>query len=230
MGRMGNAMFQYVFCRAWAEQHGLTLQTDPWFGQHLFEINDPPIDRWITNHRDENSLKDDDKDFTYCSYSQQQKCMIYTRAQARKWFQIRRDVLEILKRDVPSGEPVLAHRRVGDYRDLFPVVSVQSYWWVCEKFGLQPPSFVTEEQPFRSPRFTDAASCWPDFWRMMNCEVLLRGNSTFSWWASTLGNARTFSPVIDGLVGGREHDVEFVEGNHPKTCDLHFVTDLHLKP
>jgi hypothetical protein len=55
-------------------------------------------------------------------------------------------------------------------------------------------------------------------------------NSTFSFWAATLGNAKVYSPVIRGVRGGKpDAYAEFVEGNWPVMADNHPNTDLHLK-
>ena len=63
----------------------------------------------------------------------------------------------------------------------------------------------------------------PDLALMMRAQVLMRANSTFSWWAAALGTARVFSPdtskvnARDGLRGNDRFPqfVPFVEGNHP---------------
>ena len=63
----------------------------------------------------------------------------------------------------------------------------------------------------------------PDFFLIYFSRRVLRGNSSFSWWACQLGNTVTYSPVvppkpeinIDKYV---ETDAEFVKSNSP-----HFV-------
>jgi hypothetical protein len=55
-----------------------------------------------------------------------------------------------------------------------------------------------------------------DFFLMMKCKNLFRANSTFSWWAATLGDAQVFSPVVGQRTGWL--DVEFVEGNDEMLC------------
>jgi|SRR6267154_1969204 len=249
LGRLGNAMFSYAFARGFAERHGLELHTDRWVGQKIFEINDPPI---VMHHakcnRDENNIKDDDKDFVYRSYSQNQKCAdYYTRERVKKWFAFRPEVESLLaavKFDMPQNH--LAHLRRGDYAGYgFPVISKQSYLKSAEQIGITDLIFVEEpKNPYVFPftgkdgvlislkSFDGDFSMLLDFYRMMKSDILFRGNSTFSWWAATLGNGRVFSPIVKGigLVGGKEVDVEFVEGNHPACSDFDFVTDIHLKP
>lgn len=216
IGRLGNQMFIYAYCRALAEREGVKLVTPDWVGQKIFEI-DPTRKRW-TGDREVGG------------YCQNQESLIYTRRQVREWFKPRSWILERLK--LITHKRILGHRRVGDYIGYsFPVVSAESYYRALEKYGFSPDEFdfVTEESPLAHPDFAGDLAFVPDFFRMMNAGVLLRGNSTFSWWAATLGRGEVFSPVIDGLEGGREHNVEFVPGNHKKFANLDFVTDLHLK-
>ncbi|MFV3126462.1 glycosyltransferase [Niveispirillum sp. KHB5.9] len=40
-GRFGNQLLQYGVARLYAQRHGLTLETPPWLGRHLFDLDDP---------------------------------------------------------------------------------------------------------------------------------------------------------------------------------------------
>ena len=161
------------------------------------------------------------------NYRQNQESINYTRSMVRKWFTLRPEITEKLGH-LKGG--VLCHQRLGDYAGLgFTVVSPKSYLDAADKFGNPGPlQFVSEENPHQHPDFQGELSFVPDFVRLMNADVLFRANSTFSWWAATLGTARVFSPVIDGKGPG-EQDCEFVDGNWPRTFDVDFVTNLHLK-
>jgi hypothetical protein len=128
---------------------------------------------------------------------------------------------------------LLAHRRNGDYKGSgFPVISEIAYLRACQKHGCNPEEmrFITEETQIIHPYFKNGLEFLPDFYQLMCARTLFRGNSTFSWWAATLGGGKIYAPVIKGLLGGVEHDdVPFVEGNYPACCDLSFVSDIHLK-
>lgn len=215
VGRFGNALFIYAHARALAEQTGRELRTPYWIGCRIFEIDDPLTDAKPNLH----------------GYFQSQADIIYSREDCRRWFKFRPEIAELLaKIPVPS---IAAHRRVGDYPGSgYPVVSEQSYLKAHEK--LFHPSakieFITEENPHVHPYFSWLAPFLPDFYRLMCAPFLYRGNSSFSWWAATLGDGIVYSPVIDGLEGGREHDdVEFVLGNHPRLANLDFTTELYLR-
>ncbi len=236
MGRWGNQLFQYSFARAYAEKHGLELQTQPWVGDHIFELTPNPIRDPFpeAQQRNENTIVDGDKNISYCSYSQNQKCLIYTRSDVLRWFKFRPEIEERLKKFWhPHCAPgVLAHRRVGDYVGYgYPVVSKDSYRRQAALIGQSDKlQWITEEEPYVCADIPAEYAFIVDFWRLMHAPILLRGNSCFSWWAGTLGNGVVYSPRIDGLEGGKEHDVEFELGNHCRFANLPFVTDLHLAP
>lgn len=221
IGRFGNQLFQYAFARACAEQNGLELHTPRWIGEKIFQIERTPEKR--------------DGDLILGGYCQNQVSLAYTRKQAREWFKFRPEIEEQLKPFRAWDGTIVAHRRIGDYKDSqhgYVEVSQGSYWRSAVKFGYDPESirWVTEENPSRSS-ILDAldAPFLPDFYRLLTASVLFRGNSSFSYWAAVLGNGRVFSPVINGLKGGKEEDVEFVEGNHPRISEIGDCTELHLR-
>lgn len=234
-GRFGNNLFTYAFCRAYAENHGLELQTDPWIGQKIFGLTEPPIDPELyCLHRDENTLKDGEQNVLFRSYCQQQKCLIYTKRDCLRWFHFDKEMNDRLASHIPIKKRLaMGHRRVGDYAGYgYPLVSANSYDRKFQELGIKDRyTMLTEESPIVVPGFEGELSFLPDFWAMCHSALLLRGNSTFSWWAATLNEfGETWCPDIDGLEGGKEHLVEFQRGNHKKFANLHFVTDLALQP
>lgn len=229
LGRFGNQAMQYCFAKAYAEKHGCDFQCEHWIGHRIFELNDVGISVDLPR-RSEIDLKDGETNFNFRGYAQHQRCMIYTKEQVRRWFRLRPQIEEALEQWRPKDDTLLAHRRTGDYFGYgYVVVSEKSYKDACDKFGLDKKKlrFVSEEEPGFCAGFSGDYAFLPDFYRLIKAKVLLRGNSTFSWMAAFLSDAEIYSPVIDGLLGGREHDCEFVRGNHPRFCNLGFVTDLH---
>jgi len=215
IGRFGNCMFQYAWARAYAEQNGCALTASPWVGDEIFDL--------------EYSPPSDNPEILPTAYHQCQASLIYTRKQAKEWFRLKpglRDRLESWNQ--PQYNDIVAHRRIGDYERLgYVVVSKQSYYEAFNRYGYNHVMFVTEEHPGRGD--PGMPECLPDFYRLMVSRVLSRANSTFSWWAATLGNGKVYSPVIEGLEGGKEQDCEFVEGNWPRFANLDLVTDLNLE-
>lgn len=237
---LGNTLFSYAHARGYAEHHGFLLHTGPWIGQKIFQLDDPPIEQSF-QRRTEFNVNEGEGDIEFHTYAQSQKALTYTRSQARSWFKFRPEIEAILRgmfifsRD---GQPSqfsyewLAHRRLGDYLGYgYPVVSEKSYIEFAKSKGAKLLAWKTEENPTIHPQLAGELKMLPDFWLMMHAENLLRGNSTFSWWASVLGNARTFAPLMNDARGGEVNDTQFVEGNWPAfRADLQFITDLHLAP
>ena len=222
--RLGNNLHIYAHARALAEQTGRELRTPPWVGESIFTLDDYPIQR------------PDGSEEVLRGYFQSQKDLIYTRADCRRWFTLRPEVARILDAD-PEMQPkgITAHFRRGDYAGAgYPLVSRLSVIAAVAQYfpeGEAEIEDVSDEHPVRHPAFRGDLEMLPDFYRLMRAPILFRANSTFSWWAATLGTGRVFAPIITGLKGGEEHyTVPYIEGNWPKCADgLDFVTDLHLK-
>jgi hypothetical protein len=98
---------------------------------------------------------------------------------------------------------------------------------------------IFPDAPTRLPDFSgDVNACGlgvtavslPAFYRMMTAMVHFRANSTFSWWAATLGHALVYAPVIKGMTGGKpdQYCKTFVQGNWPVMADCPQNSDLHL--
>lgn len=93
--------------------------------------------------------------------------------------------------------------------------------------------FVSEDNPTEEEQCVRAGLGFlPDFFLLMRAKVLLRANSTFSFWAHVLGdNERVFSPDLKGITpkAGVLQSVPFVEGNHCAISCVHpNCSDLYL--
>jgi len=211
-------MFQYAYARAYAEGRDMDLTTSDWIGQQIFDI---PVHHEVRTRNCE---------VLPTEYHQDQASLIYTRKQVKEWFRFKPWIFERM-----SGRPNLdtvAHLRRGDYKDLgYVVVSKESYLRDFTDRGFAQARtlcFLSEEEPYFPNPFPSDVSFVADFYVMVNATILYRANSSFSWWAATLSSAKVYSPVIEGLEGGREQDCKFIEGNWPRFANLPFVTDLHL--
>ncbi len=238
-GGFGNCCFQYAFAKAFALRHDLELCCSWPAGEAVFQLTHSAPAEGCTRITETHAVaREADKpfliDIELRGYFQSQSSLIYTRTQAKEWFQLRPEIVERL-RTLPFISDRLCHVRRGDYAGYgYPLVSPRSYFDAATQFGIGPNTlyFIEDEgSKYRdSAGFDGALAFLPDFYRLTKASVLFRANSTFSWWAAVLGNGQVFSPLIDGLEGGKEHDCAFVDGNWPRFANLDFVTDLHLHP
>ncbi len=233
-GRFGNQLFQYAVARKYAELHGARLETPAWVGQRLFDINDPPISRPLPR-MPLNDLPWGRVNIDLFGFFQYQEAVKHlSTRELRQWFTFRPEWTSLFER--PRPYYIAANLRRGDYlelQDVFAIVTKQSYIAACERFGLDLGAliWVCEEMRQPNPLLDDRGLGFlSDFFSVMHADVVLRANSTFSWWAALLGHGRVFSPLVEDRTGYQT--VEFAEGNWPRICDPRntptLVTDLHV--
>jgi hypothetical protein len=225
-------LFQYAFARGYAEAVGATLETPPWIGQALFGLNDPPLSEPLPslalNERPCGEVNVD-----LFGYFQHADCYkYYTLSKLREWFKFRQVWLDQFPRK--DDVYVATHVRRGDYTTVYPnifcTIANEAYDLAIREAGYAAYRRVDvrEDSPteFRLPGF----EFMQDFFTIYNAPVVFRANSTFSWWAATLGHAReVYSPVVEGLRGYQK-EVKFVKGNWPRCVDMDMVHDYHLAP
>jgi len=186
-GRFGNQLFQYAYARAFAEQLGAELHTPNWIGRELFMGVDEPIMQ----------SKGDIDLFDY--FQNPEHLALLSKKKVKEWFKFKNPP-KVQKHNV------VFHKRRGDLLtqlDQYAVVSDESYIKGAKKFNLD-----YKEALILDKEHSDFVT---DFYLMMNCNNLFRANSTFSWWAATLGDCEVYSPKVENKIGWA--DVEFVKGN-----------------
>jgi hypothetical protein len=235
MGRFGNCIFQYAFARGYCERHGLELRMDDWVGSRIFEIDHPRCAKELPR-MEETMIYDGLSDVSYRSYSQSQRCAdFYSIEQCQRWFRFRPVVFGRLRNALKfTGGNLVAHLRRTDFAPYgYPVISKESYLDAAETFGYDPDQmeFVSDEKPWFDRFFTGELDFLPDFYRLVRARIHFRANSSFSFWSGVIGDHEAvYSPVIDGLEGGKEHgNVPFVEGQWPRLSAHDFVTEIRIK-
>jgi len=240
--RLGNSMFLYCFARGYAEAMGAELQCPDWIGRKLFvNATEPPITQNL-HWTELDSLSKQPLGYFLGAtnialrlYAQHQIFIdYYTRAKAREWLKLKPEFEAYAPK---LAEPYsAAHVRRGDIstdpllRQNYCEVSDESYENAIEKFNIAEPIYRVQEGARTPPPEleTQGLGFLPDFLLLRDATHLLRANSSFSVWASWLGNAKTYAPVVEDKVG-LQH-VEFVEGNHPCTAGrFKNQSDLWLK-
>ena len=235
LGRLGNILFQVAHALKWCEQNHHTLCMWPWMGEQVFQI--PQCAR-------PNQSKPD-VIWGEKNMCQHQKDLNYTRADVKKWFAWKPEVLEKLRKiDTQSHPFVLNVRQASDCLETdLPMLSDECYRQAAQKFGYDANRCHWEKDtnPTRLDDFPGDPDgcgrgtswcCIPSFYRLQQAPVLFRAASTFSWWAATLGAGRVYSPIIRDIQGGTPNQFcdNFVEGNWPAMTNHPDNSDLHLQP
>lgn len=208
-GRFGNQLFQYAFARAYAEQIGAELQTPYWAGRELFigideTIMSAPAGPSVEFPNGEGNID------LYGYFQQPEHLKLLSRSKLKEWFTFKSYLADpfLLKDYNVKKHSLILHKRRGDYlsyQDIFAIVSDQSYESSVTSFGFN----INDAVIFDDSRHI--SSTIEDFITMMHCDNLFRSNSTYSWWAATLGTCNVYSPVVKdnkGII-----DTYFVKGN-----------------
>ena len=218
-GRFGNQLFQYAFAKSYAEKYNCTLEIPKnWVGRKIFKnIDDPPISNPLPKTKLDIipwGRKNIDLFGYFCA---PEFVQFLTRKKLKKWFQIKDKRTDLF----PKSEKYLAaHLRRGDYTTqfsfLYCTVSKKSYLETISRFKLDKykVKWVSENNKKQHPLCEkENISFLPDFITLLNADVILRANSSFSFWAAVLSDGEVYSPVVKKKTG--KNDVEFVRGNYP---------------
>jgi len=171
---------------------------------------------------------DGETDIEITGWCLHQKCMIYSRKQAKEWLQFTDEIAAAVE-GVERFE-VAYHVRWGDFQTLpdFIAISHQSYEKAIRQHlpdYCQLPRMICSWESIRSTKLENMDLGWlPDFVALMRAIFMFRANSTFSWWAATLGESqRVFSPKLNGIepLALQFQNVPFVEGNHSAISCVH---------
>ncbi len=242
-GRWGNCLFQYATARKYAEEHKSQLQTPNWVGEKVFNISDPRITAELPTEEFDH-LPWGKTNINLSGYFQFQEIVSHwKRSELKSWFTFQDCWLQRFPKKRPFY--VACHLRQGDYltnfSNVFCNMLPSSYEKQLKKMGVDPKDviYVKESEPELAPdlKGQGVKGIWgedldflPDFMTLVNADIVLRANSTFSWWAGVLSKGKVYSPLVEDKVG--PHEVEFVEGNWPRVVDnknCHTnVSDLHL--
>jgi hypothetical protein len=137
------------------------------------------------------------------------------------------------------------HIRRGDianpnFNGAHSVISKESYTKIITELNLINPVWISDDKNERTPnKYNELAEgCrwgyprgeiqkpiiyydwFPDFLSIMFARTIIRGNSSFSWWAAHFSNAIVYSPIIPTKPIDKKNnyhmtDVDFVKGNYP---------------
>jgi hypothetical protein len=242
IGGIGNMLHQYAAARKHAETNGATLEVGPdmWVGAKIFGFNDPPWSRSDLQEVNDGcggmgpSLEPGQVNVRVGGYFQTQRWVgTLSRAELKRWFVIQQKWLDAVP-PLPLNY-LAAHVRQADYigHPCFCNVTEESYIKACEEHNLSIRDliWVKQDTPRRVWLFENMEFPYlADFVTLMKARVILRANSSFSWWAAVLSDAEVYSPVVGDMNGWQT--VPFVKGNHPRIAHPNRVgvqvDDLYL--
>ena len=236
--RFGNQLFRYATAKAYAQKHNYILEVPKnWIGREIFENVKDPI---VENEYLKCNLEDIPNGESYIKleghFEHQKSVDLYSKQDVLWWFKLKEQY------DYPKIKDyyTTSHLRRGDFFNIKNRRCIVAK--VCFKkaiidngYDINKIIWIGEDikQPFYE-EFNIPKEFYflYDFVLLKNADVIFRSDSTFSWWSAALSNAKIFSPIIGSKIGWN-HDIKFIEGNHPTlfyySRDPSKTTDLYLK-
>lgn len=229
-GRFANSALQFCFAKAYAEKYDAVLQIpEDWYGRKLFknvENIEPIVSKLPKMELD--YIPKGKVNIDLFGYFQHKEAFEFLSLEKiREYLQFKDEWIEMFPKKISFY--IACHLRIGDYLDkyshVYCIPSKKSYIQAIMKatgstyesiaygsFGRNTVFWISEENPQLHSECPYAFL--PDFFTLMNADILFRANSTFSVLASILGQNETYSPLVEHTTGIA--NVEFVKGNWPK--------------
>lgn len=235
IGRFGNQMGQYAVALAYARLTKSVLQVPKWIGQDIFEgLDDPQPDRTLPQGQLDVLPWPKVNVDLHGWFRYQDAMQPWSYAELKKAFRIRDKWKNLFPKR--PGRTVVAHVRRGDYLNVnVCLIDVAAYWRQAQRLGIDPQDIVWVSDSIKRPQHPDVPphlDFLGDFMELVNADVILRANSSFSYWGAALSNAEIWSPVVDERVGF-QHDIPWIRGNSPKTMpartNIGKITDVVLR-
>lgn len=254
-GNFGNQLFQVCFGLGLARHFDAELQIPKnWIGYKIFNIKLPeievipiartPIDYIPTLEQ----LKKHQRIDLLGFWQFQDAIDFFSKKDIQEWLCFQNWVTEIFPRKTTSKEnyKISIHKRRGDYLhpdniNRFCCISNRSFYKCLHENVL--PQFEISDDPHILEISEETATSndyckslgidfFPDFMNLVNSDIIIRSNSSFSFWAAVLGGKTSYSPVVNNCTGWS--DVDFIKGNHsPFVYAKYFpnqkISDMYIK-
>lgn len=210
---LGNRLFQYCFAREIAERKNYTMSCEPILGfpetkkeivgDYVFDdvIVTPPA----TQMFDMELIYNHSGGIIVDGYSQRYEYYINNKDNIRKWLYIENEE----KYEKPDENDIIINIRLGDYVQLGWDLPIQYYVEVLKIENFKNAMIVCDDpkSPLLEPliamgcKLKDNSSYGKmkflaDFVYVKNSKKCIIANSTFSWWATFLGNGKVYFPCI----------------------------------
>lgn len=221
-GFFANSVIQYLVAKALARHFDAKFEINhDWIGTKIFNITCDSISCKLPRTSvDEFPSHPNVNVYGYFQHSS--FINLISKNDLKEWLVFNPNIQSALDefKSIFSGEYAIMHKRDGDYKSkfshLYCIPTYESYFAAHAKYSPDIPlSIVSEENGYRLKCFDGTGlEFLPDFFAIMNADVIYRANSTFSWLAAEMAikpNVKIYSPKVGSLVG--ESFVEFVPGN-----------------
>lgn len=193
-GRFANKLLWYAMARWFCEKYDAVLQTPQWEGEHVFEINDAPMEG-SPNILLSWPMSPDDEPWKGIAQLNTDKYSFvpqYSDDDFRRWLKFR----QLYWRPAFPFETV-AHVRRGDFvnENKWPIVSEETIAKGCEEHGLKNLEFVSEESPHINIGFPQKLSFMEDFLIMCHSQnLVVYPASSFSSCAARFNQGNVYIP------------------------------------
>lgn len=225
MGRFGNTLFEISFLLGYCKKYGFLPEIPmSWSGFKIFDVDIPYLNSVLPTYSFD-QIPDGLNNININGYYQFQEALdFYTIEDIKQWFPIKKIWLDRFNK---KESYIAIHNRRGDYVSQptrYCSISDSSFRniidHVKQKYTVDEIVILTEENPIIDYECESLGIGFlPDFMKMVFSDVLIRSNSTMSWWASVFQRIYnpigiTYAPLVEDKVGWS--DVDFVCGNWPR--------------
>lgn len=211
LGKFGNNLFQYAFGRLLAISFNYSLGSDL-IENHVITAHDNV--KGLSYSNDPTVISDINQPGNFFpSQLEERLYILYGYFQNIDYYRNRRKLVQSFfnyRKPPVNKNDIVLHVRLGDYKYFGPkgiVIHPQYYLDVLKKEEFDKIYIVTDDPNdtdyFRHFRYFNPAiinsSVKDDFYFIMSFDKVIMSNSTFSWWATFLGDASTiytFKPWI----------------------------------
>jgi hypothetical protein len=211
LGKFGNNLFQYAFGRLLAISFNYSLGTDL-IDNAVIVANGNVKGLSYYNYPTVISDINQSGNF-FPSQLEERLYILYGYFQNIDYYRNRRKLIQSFfnyKKPLMNKSDIVLHVRLGDYKNFGPkgiVIHPQYYLDILRKEEFDKIYIVTDDPNdtdyFRHFRYYNPtiinSSVKDDFYFIMSFDKVIMSNSTFSWWATFLGDASTiytFKPWI----------------------------------
>jgi hypothetical protein len=219
-GGFGNQLFQYVFARSYAEKYGYELQIpEDWQGRRIFKNIDHSIIKKSLPKTNLDLVPFGKPNIDLFGYFQYQEAILImpSLSEIREWLQFKDEYIQMFPKEL--NYYIACHVRRGDYiskySHIYCNIAEIAYLEAVKKYNYDINKIFWVSDDFPKKCKYCEFDFLPDFFTLMNADVLFRSNSTFSIWASILGDVLTYAPLVNGKTGHQEN-VNFIKGNWPR--------------